>query len=268
MCLNCSYFYIIHRRAGQVGPSAAPRFLKYAALHGVVQFLTYGLSLYLTPFNGIWMASVLRALILVPASFGRRLSTAEYFYNTYIATVFDAHATEIEQYLQTLRLKFAELNEALQVLAEHALKRLAVGGLPALFALPTANPPTVVTGTVTRPDAPHDVSTFSYVDRRSQESFLPQSSDTFPAGRPFFEDASDRVNAVATSIVRNLDELQSSASHSLPDLPSQMHLRDPLQAAIRPAVLESPKAAFEDARALRRLFRQRAARSVANKAPT
>lgn len=251
-----------------MGPSAAPRFVKYAALHGVVQFLTHGLSLYLVPFNGVWIASILRALILVPASFGRRLSTAEYFYNTYIATMFEAHATEIEQYLQTLRLKFAEFNDALQILAEHALKRLAVGGLPALFALPSANSPPIVTGTVARPDAPHEVNTFAYFDRRSQDSFLPQPIDTFPAGRPFFENASDRVNAVAASVARSIDGLQIISPNTTLDLTSQLVVRDPLQAAIQPAILESPKAAFEDARALRRKFRQRGARSVADKPPT
>lgn len=251
-----------------MGPSAAPKFVKYAALHGVVQFLTYGLSLYLTPFNGVWIASIFRASILVPACVGHRLSVTEYFYNTYIVNFFEAHTTEIEEYLHTLRLKFAELNDALEILAEHALKRLAFGGLPALFALPSATSPSMVTGTASRPETADEEDASTYVDRRSQSSYLPQSIDTFPAGRPFFEHAEDRANAIASSVAHNVRDMRNHPAFSTPNLASQLPVRDSLHAAIRPARLESPKAAFEDARELRRKFRQRASRSVGNKAPT
>lgn len=262
--------YIIRRRSGEVGPTPAPQFVKYTALYGVIQFVTHWLLLYLTPFNGQWLASVMRAIILIPASFGRQFPVADYLYSTHISPIFDANSREIEQYLRTLREKFSELDAVVRVLAEDALKRLSVGGLSALISLPSASQLSVTTGTVSGSAGPHDSHSFAFVDPQSRKDFLPQPVDSFFSSRPFFSHASDRADAIAISAASSASSLNldPSISDILPSQTSQDLQSFPLQPSMSDAVLDLPKPAFERARALRRQFKQRAARAILKKGPT
>lgn len=220
--------------------------------------------------NCSWFASIVRAIILVPASFGYQLSFATLIYSNHISPFFDAHAQMIEQHLQTLRARFAEFNDGVCILVEHALRRLAEGGLLALVSLPSASQLPAAFQSAATSDRRNTGSGDSLVDSRLQKDSLPQllnlpasSSFSFPVSRP-----TDSVDSMTSSI---RSTTPSASCHCLGyryNQEAEAPPHDPWHATIRPTILDLPKPNFENARAIRRRFRQRSMSSITNKALT
>lgn len=209
--------------------------MQFCAVHGVVQFLTFVLTLYLSPLSAAWIPFTLRAALLLAMCYGRQLPLAQILYRRCLAPFYQTHHPQIDAYLATARHKWYDLNETISQVAAVLLKRLSVGGLPALIQFPSVHTHLAATSTASNADSePRDAT--DQTESQDREPRLPQQFSVFPSGGPFFAgQAEHRAKAAASVSIDNL------------------------HGAIQSATVVSPKPAFEEARAMRMRFRQRAA---------
>lgn len=212
----------------------APVLLRFWAMFGAAHFSTQVLTLYLAPFRGHILISCVRAPVLLLLCYGRRLPITSIMYQKYLVPIYESNEPEIEGQLRRARTLQADVNEGFRQLATYLLQQIAVGGLDGLVSIPryeTLQPRS-------EPQAP------SASKRDEQEgSPLPQNTAVFASSRHFFGGETDhRARSVLAVDGHNLD------------------------GAIQPAKLsETPKAAYDDARALRRQFRNRTPKNKESK---
>lgn len=200
----------------------ATRFVKFWTAVGILQFASQGLMLYATPFHGTWLVSLLKMIALILLSFGQRLGVAEDIYNGKVVPLYDAYAPEIETQFGRAREHWGKVNDAFKELATLLLKRIAVGGLSGAVSLPNAA----------------GVEAGSQQSQHGQEGdriapALPPETATFSTGRHFFAGKADeRAETVSGSNASNM------------------------RGAIQATIVEAPKPAYEESRALRERFRR------------
>lgn len=204
----------------------APLLVKFWALYGITQFATELLSVYLAPFQTVWLISTLRAIILIVLLLGRRLQISETLYDSKLHPFYDSQAPEIERQLARTHQHWEDLNAAFRQLAKQILERVAMGGLSAILPIPSSHEAHSHT---TSQHAPTSTS-----GKQSTAAPLPRESAPFPIDRQFF----------AGEPERRAETLRQSRN-------------DNLRGAIQVAIPEPPKAAYENSRVLRQMFRHR-----------
>lgn len=210
----------------------APLLLKMWALYGCVEFATQILSMYLIPFRAEGYISFLRATVLLFLASGRRLYISERIYGQHLCHFYDAHSHEIEQYLEKARHYWQEISDTFQQLANILLKRVAVGGLANAVTFPSAP----------KPEEEQPATQQTEPGLSASNNRMPQETAVFSTGRNFYAgDAQPRAEALASSRTKNVGALAQTA----------------------PA--EPPRAAYENARALRQKFRRRLSRDSSDK---
>lgn len=215
----------------------APVLLKFWSIFGAAHFFSQALTLYLAPFQGEILISCVRAPVLLLLCYGRQLPITNIMYHKYLVPVYESNEPEIEGQLRKAKTLQAEVSEGFRQLATYLLQQIAVGGLEGLVPIPRYEG----IQSSSEPRAP------SASKRNEHEgSPLPQNTAVFASSRQFFGGESDhRARSVLAVDGQNLD------------------------GAIQPAKLaETPKAAYDDARALRRQFRNRPPKNKQNKVAT
>lgn len=149
-----------------------------------------------------------------------------------------------------MRSRCCTLNKEVQAIATVALTRLAVGGFPALFAVPSATDVVreFVHATSTKTEERNGKETDEMdkwlVDRRKKRHGL-NADDVTTSDRVRFMAADDRTQVVRMRLNGNGTDNNNEA------VALEMEVVQGV------ADIESPKPAFEDARLLRQHFRQR-----------
>lgn len=227
----------------------APVLLKFWTLHGVVECVAHVLTLYLTPFQATWLISVLRAVILLFLTYGRRLSIATTLYEERLAPFYKSHQPEIEQQLFHLRQRMDRVDDAFKELGSYLLNHMAVGGLSGvakglsqLFAESLRQDLDALQQGGVEQDATvqNQAQRREAADGRDRARLSsPREGDLFANGRQFFAgEPEERAMAVG---------YESST--------------DSLQTVMWLAKAEPPRIAYEGSRAMRRQFKNRAAQT-------
>lgn len=221
--------------------------LKFWALYGIIECVAHVLTLYLTPFKGTWLISLLRATALLFLTYGRKLPNATAMYEARLAPFYKSQQPEIEQHLSHLRQRMNRVDDAFKELGSFLLNHMAVGGLSGvanglsqlftealrqdLQALQQGN---AEQGAVAQYQGQEEEA-----GRGGKRAGLssPREGDLFVNGRQFFAgEPEERARAIGH---------ESST--------------DSLQSVMWMAKAEPPQVAYEGSRAMRRQFKNRVA---------
>lgn len=226
------FMYVKRRRRGRVGPAMAPILIKFWASYSLAECGAHMLSIYLTPMNGAWLVSLLRAIGLMVMMWGHRLGKVVELYDLKLVPFYEAREPEIEGAFAQVRERGELVNDAFKELATYLLKRIAVGGLSgAMNDLSEAVSGQSVDGNESV--AGQQQRAASVRGGGGGGSTLPGETDVFSSGRQFFAGTEDRADAVANASL------------------------DGMGRVIKVAAPEPPKAAYEDLRAFRRKLSSR-----------
>lgn len=180
------------------------------------------------------MSSVLRATLLLFATVGFKLLRMRHPYDGYLSSLFTANRAEIDIYFSNAHRKWIELNDVLREVALVLLKRVAIGGLPALFSFPTASQDAL--NLVHPASRPRDDASVDHASNPHHSLSTLDALSSPTSTRSFFTGPASRAEAVGAAA--------ASA--------------DNLRGVLQTTTVEHPKAKFENVRALREQFRRRA----------